>query len=767
MTRAVRCRTMAVMGLSRTGTAAVAAVGVAATAAGVLAWRAGGGGAAPGMAQYAVVTVGASLLGGFVLWHRPDNRYGRIHLAVGLLFGLVVLSAGILSTAEDLPAWAGRLALAASWLAMPLLLPLWVMVIAAFPDGTFHRKFLGPATLAAGLAMALVAGAAYLVVPAGVRLPLIQVTLPPELSGPLAGSAPHGGYRLLSAAGAVLGTAAPLLALVALAHRYRRSGLVVRQQIKWLLAGAAVSVPLQAVPVAALESGPLRTAVAALVLLAVPLPLVAAAVAILKHRLWEIDLIISHGLVYAALSGMLSLVFVTAAVAAGVTLGGADGRVVAAIGLALLVSHLAARLRRRMVGVIGRALYGEGPRGLLALSAQPDRSGRSDAPSQGERIASVTRSALGAPWAQVWLFLPRDGAAGGVLHPLAGSPPRPAPPVMVPEASRGALTDLADARQVGDLPPDLALLVAPVADGGTDLVASLVVEGELLGALVCGARTGDPYSRDELALLTVLARDAALALRNLHLEEELRRRLKDIELQATELRRSRQRLVNAQDQERRRIERDLHDGAQQQLVALAAALRRTAGTARAAGSDEATELARLADQAEEAVFSLQELARGIYPSVLADQGLPAALRTQAARLPVGVRIEVAPALSRRLPRDLEAVLYYVALEALTNTVKHAPGAQVTVSLRADVTTRVAVLEVHDDGPGFDPASPRRSGLQNMADRVEAAGGRFSVESAPGAGTWVRAEVPVPAGVTALGDRPGSRAGRSAPPPPVG
>jgi len=738
------------MGLSRTGAVAVATTGIVAAAAGVLCWRAAGGGEAPGMARYAAVTVGASLLGGFVVWHRPGNRYGRIHLAVGLLFGFVVLAAGALSAPGGLPSWVGQLALAWSWLALPLLLPLWVMVIAAFPDGTFHRRFLGPVTLAIGVVMAVIATAAYLISPAGASLPLIAVHPSPELSGPLAWSAPEGGYRVLSVAGAALGTAAPVLALVALADRFRRSGLVVRQQIKWLFAGAAVSVLLQAIPVAAIESAPLRTAAGVVVVLAVPLPMLAAAVAIFKHGLWEIDVVISHGLVYAVLSGVLTSIFVAVAVAAGVSVGGTDGRVVAAIGLALLVSYLAYPLRQRLVSVVGRALYGEGPRGLLALSTQPDRHGNADARDQGTRIGAVTRSALGAPWVQVWLFLPSDGVDGGALRPLAGSGRQPGPPVIVSGASMAALADVSDARRFSDLPPEAAHIVTPVVSATDDLVATLVVDGELLGVIICGARPGDPYSDEELTLLAVLARDAALALRNLHLEEELRRRLEDIETQAEELRRSRQRLVNAQDQERRRIERDLHDGAQQQLVVLAAALRR------AARAEKSAELVRLADLAEEAVFSLQELARGIYPSVLVDQGLPAALQTQAARLPAAVRLEVGPALhGRRLARDLEAVLYYVALEAMTNGVKHAPGAQITVSLRVDDEARVAVLEVHDDGPGVDPASPPGSGLQNMADRVEAAGGRLSVESAPGAGTWVRAEVPVPATVTALRDPAGS------------
>ena len=737
---------MATMGLSRTGAVAVATTSIVVTGAGVLWWRVAGGGEAPGLAQYVAVTVGASLLGGFVLWHRPGNRYGRLHLGVGLLFGTVVLAAGVLGSPGGVPAWAGHLALAWSWLALPPLLVLWVMVIAAFPDGTFHRRILAPATLALCVAMTLLATTAYLIFPSGESLPLIAVHAPPGLSGPLAGSAPEGGFRVLSVAGAALGTAAPVLALVALADRYRSSGLVVRQQIKWLIAGATVSVLLQAIPVAATDSAPLQTAAGVVVVLAVPLPFLAAVVAIFKHGLWEIDVVISHGLVYAVLSAVLTSVFVAVAVAAGVTIGGAEGRVVAAIGLAVLVSYLAHPLRRRLVSVAGRALFGEGPRGLLALSVQPGRHDHADASSQGARIAAVTRSALGAPWVQVWTLLVRDGAAGGVFRPLAGANRQPGPAVVAPEAAVAELGEVSNAVRFGDLPPEAAGVLAPIVDGDADLLSTLVVDGELLGVLICGARSGDPYGVDDQTLLAVLAQDAALALRNVHLEQELRRQLEHIEAQAEELRLSRHRLVSAQDKERRRIERDLHDGAQQQLVVLTAALRRAARTGGSA------ELARLADEAEEAVFSLQELARGIYPSVLVDQGLHAALQTQAARLPVDVRLEVDPGLhGQRLPSGLEAVLYYVALEAMTNCVKHAPGARITVVLRTEDPRRVAVLEVHDDGPGFGPSSPRGSGLQNMADRVEAARGRLSVESAPGAGTWVRAEVPVPATVTALRD----------------
>lgn len=183
-------------------------------------------------------------------------------------------------------------------------------------------------------------------------------------------------------------------------------------------------------------------------------------------------------------------------------------------------------------------------------------------------------------------------------------------------------------------------------------------------------------------------------------------------------------------------------------MALAAKLRRAALAAPTQGKQLLTEVAA---EAEETVFALQELARGIYPSLLADQGLPAALRTHAARIPAAVRVEVEPALAgRRFGRDLEAALYFVALEAMANAQKHAPGAELTLSLHGEDHPRRLVLEVHDDGPGFLLAQPTDgSGLQNMDDRVAAVGGTLDIDSRPGAGTWIRSEVPLEAQVVPL------------------
>ncbi len=198
--------------------------------------------------------------------------------------------------------------------------------------------------------------------------------------------------------------------------------------------------------------------------------------------------------------------------------------------------------------------------------------------------------------------------------------------------------------------------------------------------------------------------------------------------------------MSAQDSERRRIERDLHDGVQQQLVSLGVRLQRLA---HGADNGSGPLLADLAAEAEQAVFALQELGRGIFPSVLADQGLTAALRTQASRLPLAVRVEAADAVvGRRFEPEVEAALYFVGLEALANAQKHAPGAAVLVRLHGG--DGEVALEVVDDGPGLDGRGRDGTGLQNMLDRIAAVGGSLAIENGPERGTRVRAAVAVEA-----------------------
>jgi signal transduction histidine kinase len=199
---------------------------------------------------------------------------------------------------------------------------------------------------------------------------------------------------------------------------------------------------------------------------------------------------------------------------------------------------------------------------------------------------------------------------------------------------------------------------------------------------------------------------------------------------------SRTRIATAADEERRRIERDLHDGAQQRLVALALELRSAQRTLGQAADPELDRLlASTADELQVAVEELRSLAQGIHPGTLTQAGLGSALESLAARMPVPVTVE---ALAERLSPEVEATAYFVASEALTNVAKHARASKATVRARRDDGT--LVVEVSDDGVGG--ARPDAgSGLRGLADRVEAQGGRLRVESAPGSGTRVVGEIP--------------------------
>jgi signal transduction histidine kinase len=247
-------------------------------------------------------------------------------------------------------------------------------------------------------------------------------------------------------------------------------------------------------------------------------------------------------------------------------------------------------------------------------------------------------------------------------------------------------------------------------------------DGRRVGALIC-----DPALGAEPRLVGSVGAAAALALDNERLEAELRARLE-------ELRASRARIVEAGDTERRRLERDLHDGAQQRLVALALTLR--LGRDRAADP----ELRQLLDEAlaelQTATRELRELARGIHPAILTDRGLPAAVDALAARAPVDVHVMGVP--TERLPPPVEAAAYFVVAEALTNVARYAGAGQASVSLseRAGMLT----VEVSDDGPGGADMKGG-SGLRGLADRVAALDGRLEVDSPAGEGTTVRASLP--------------------------
>jgi signal transduction histidine kinase len=263
-----------------------------------------------------------------------------------------------------------------------------------------------------------------------------------------------------------------------------------------------------------------------------------------------------------------------------------------------------------------------------------------------------------------------------------------------------------------------------VEDSPARAVTWIEHEAEPLAVLV-----HDPSLQEEPKLVEAVAAAARMALVNARLHAEVRAQLDTVK-------ESRARIATAADAERRRIERDLHDGAQQRLVALALELR---SAQRGLGAQADPELDRLlastADELQVAVEELRSLAHGIHPGALTQAGLSSALEALAARVPIPVTVD---ATTERFPAEVEVTAYFVASEALANVVKHAEASKVAISARRDNGT--LVIEVSDDGVGGATASDG-SGLHGLADRLEAHGGRLSVESVRGRGTRVVGEIP--------------------------
>ena len=498
--------------------------------------------------------------------------------------------------------------------------------------------------------------------------------------------------------------------VAALVVRLRRSSGTTRQQVKWLAFAGAVAVAafiIAGVMWGVLpKTSPAGTIAEALILLALLLIPIAAGVAILRHRLYDIDVVIRKTVVFGVLAAFITAVYVAVVLLVPIVFFGASEPVTLFPAVATLVIALAFQpLRRRANRFANRLVYGKRATPYELLSSFSERvGGEYGIEDVLPRMAQVMGEGTGARRADVWLRAREE------LRRVASWPDEPELPEAVPLEGGDAMPRLPDA----------------------DLVEPVQHRGELLGALSLVKPRGDDVRPAERQLLRDLASQAGLVLRNVRLTEDLRVRL-------VELQESRQRLVTAQDEERRRLERNIHDGAQQQLVALSVKARLLKTLTRK-DRGKAEELAdQLQADTQDALQDLRDLARGIYPPLLADQGLAAALEAQARK--AAVRVEIQPDGIGRYPQEAEATAYFCVLEALQNAAKYADPTSVEVRLHEeDGALRFVVT---DDGAGFDVATtPRGAGLQNMADRVEALGGELSIVSAPGSGTTVTGRIPV-------------------------
>jgi signal transduction histidine kinase len=371
-----------------------------------------------------------------------------------------------------------------------------------------------------------------------------------------------------------------------------------------------------------------------------------------------------------------------------------------------------AELLRASLGPAGAEVWTGTERTLTCAVSLPERPPARLELAEREWAVVARARAVGNTWLAMWL--PGLLAAGVDADA---------------DAAHAAHADTACAGRARD--PEHAALVR---------VAPVTHFGNLLGLLVVRRpAAGSPFTASDDRILIDLARQVGLALHNVSLDTALQASLAELRARNADLQASRARIVSAADASRRRLERDLHDGAQQHLVGLAVKLGLAAQLADADPASAVPLLEELRADVRAATTTLRELAHGIYPPLLRDHGLAAALRAAASRSPLDCSVEVSA--QRRYPAEVEAAVYFCCLEALQNASKHAgAGARVRVSVDAEGgNLRFAVA---DDGIGFDPAVTGGHGFVNMRDRVGAIGGDLTVVSAPGSGTAVAGTVPV-------------------------
>jgi signal transduction histidine kinase len=649
----------------------------------------------------AVMTSGT--VGALVASRQPRNPLGWLFLGLSLCVVLGVMG-------EDYPIYAIRTnpgSLPApdwvSWVSgwtFGVAGAIFPLIILLFPSGSVpSRRWRAVPWLLVGATLWAVAW--YAVEPRHLSpTPGLDVPNPVAIEGIRGIASP------LITAGTVVAILAAIACFVGLILRFRRSRGEERQQLRWL-AYVGVFCLVMFLALFATDLLPSGAQVVEDVLwslfvasLAIGIP-VACGIAILKFRLYDLDVVIKKTVVFAVLAGFVTLAYVGVVIGIGTIVTGAEtGLNLLVFGAIALVALILQPLRHWARRLADRLVYGKRATPYEVLSQFTERIGETlSVEDVLARMTQLITAGTGADRAEVWLRVGRE------LRLEASSPPRE-------DDDRSRLSLEAD-----DEPPEIpeATEVIPVRH-----------RGELLGAIAVSVPTTDPLTPEQERMLSELAAQAGLVLRNVGLTAELRARLEDLQ-------RSRERLVAAQDEERRRIERNLHDGAQQQLIALSVKARLAQQLAeRDPGASDGL-LGDIQRDADAALDDLRDLARGIYPPLLADQGLGAALGAQARKAPIPVTVDVAD--DTRYPQAVESAVYFCCLEALNNVAKYADASRASVRIdREDGRLR---FEVTDDGRGFDAgATTQGTGLQGMADRLDALGGGFEVRSTPGSGTTI-------------------------------
>jgi signal transduction histidine kinase len=637
-----------------------------------------------------VVSIAVPVIGLVIASRRRENPLGWLLLAAGLVLGVVTFSRAyalyaLVANPGSLPA--GR---AFAWLSnwmwtIPVsLLPFLFLL---FPTGRLPAGRWRPVAWFCGAVLVLLTASALVLATTNWSRPFVEVTSPG--SSTVASAAT---VAFLIAAFAL--PVAFLLSFVALLRRFTRARGDERLQLKWFVTAAAL------VALTFIVTFFTNTVAGQVVFdLALVFLYVAIGIAILKYRLYEIDVLINRAVVYGGLAAFITAVYVLLVAVIGAFIGATEGLALVATAIVAVAFQ---PVRARAQGIANRLVYGKRATPYEVLSEFSERVAETYSIEDVlPRMARILAEGTGAVRTEVWLRV------GSELRP-AGSWPEGGT-----SASPVAIT--------GEALPAMASSSRVAA---ATSVAQVRHQGVLLGALTVVKPPLEPLTPAEEKLLADLASQAGLVLRNVALLSDLRA--------------SRQRLVAIQDEERRRLERNLHDGAQQQLVALSVKQRLVGGLVHRDPERAVSMIAELQEDTASALDTLRDLARGIYPQVLADRGLPAALEAQIRKTPVPV--ELRPDSIGRHAQEIEAAVYFCCLEALQNVSKYANASRAVVRLQEDGPW--LTFGVEDDGAGFDSARTKLgTGLQGMSDRLEALGGGLEIRSQPGGGTTIAGRVP--------------------------
>ena len=657
------------------------------------------------MPMVAFIVVGVTIL------HRwPTHPMGWLFLWLGVLGAVSgagsayvygpVREIGALPVAPArVPAsllWLSLVAEASNTAIVAGLVPLTLLL---FPDGTLPSPRWRVVPVLAGAA-AVMGGAAALL-NGGWGGDVAQAIVISPLAGhPLATVTSAAFYPLLMAAW--VGGAVGMIV------RYRHSRGTERVQLKWLAASAVFAI-VAVIAALTVDRGAAHGWVAWAAAGGIAAPAVGAGIAILRHQLFDIDVVIRRSLIVGGLVVFVTGFYVVIVVGAGRLLGvQGEGDSLLAVVATALVAVAFQPVQQRLSRLANRLVYGRRatPYEVLTTFAR-EVAGTADPDALLARAAASLADGTGAVTATVWMRV-GDRLRAAAHHPQGDVPGEK------PLAADGSL---------GGLPGDVRVEVRH--------------DGEFLGVVTLTKPRGEPPTPADAALARRLADQIGVALTNLRLTAELRRR-------AAELAASRRRVVTAADDERRALERRLSERSGQRLVALKAGLavaQRTAASAPRARDQLATVQGILDD----GITELHRLTRGLYPPLLESEGLAVALRSAAERTGLDVHVDADTSVGR-LPVTHETAVYFCVLEALANIAKHADTASVRITLRCEDAG--VYFTVVDAGRGFDSATAAAgAGLANMRDRVAALEGSVSVTSAPGAGTTVAGRIPLPVAVT--------------------